>query len=140
MQDADLFMTTVFFHGLFEDLPQLRVAIAHSGTTWVPLALEKSETYLWLGGRRRRAGLSRAGRGLGAPSGAHLVRQLGAAGWPDGQSSRRQGGLGLAISQPRHRHPRRGPPDARGLRGRESTIERLLGGYAAEIFGLPVLA
>jgi predicted TIM-barrel fold metal-dependent hydrolase len=35
---------------LFEDLPDLRVAIAHSGTTWVPLALEKAETYLWLGG------------------------------------------------------------------------------------------
>jgi predicted TIM-barrel fold metal-dependent hydrolase len=49
MQDADLFMTAVFFHGLFEDLPDLKVAIAHAGTTWVPLALEKSETYLWLG-------------------------------------------------------------------------------------------
>jgi predicted TIM-barrel fold metal-dependent hydrolase len=49
MQDADLFMTAVFFHGLFEDLPDLKIAIAHSGTTWLPLALEKSETYLWLG-------------------------------------------------------------------------------------------
>jgi predicted TIM-barrel fold metal-dependent hydrolase len=49
MQDAELFMTAVFFHGLFEDLPDLKVAIAHAGTTWVPLALEKSETYLWLG-------------------------------------------------------------------------------------------
>src|SRR5205807_9240395 len=25
MQDADLFMTTAFFHGLFEDLPELRL-------------------------------------------------------------------------------------------------------------------
>ncbi|MFI5053822.1 MAG: amidohydrolase family protein [Acidimicrobiia bacterium] len=49
MQDAELFMTAVFFHGLFEDLPDLKVAIAHAGTTWLPLALEKSETYLWLG-------------------------------------------------------------------------------------------
>ena len=48
MQDADLFVTTAFFHGLLEDLPSLRLAILHAGTSWVPLALEKSETYLWL--------------------------------------------------------------------------------------------
>ena len=48
MQDADLFVTTAFFHGLLEDLPSLRLAIVHAGTSWVPLALEKSETYLWL--------------------------------------------------------------------------------------------
>jgi predicted TIM-barrel fold metal-dependent hydrolase len=50
MQDADLFVTAALFHGLLEDHPDLRIAIAHSGATWVPLALEKSETYLWLGG------------------------------------------------------------------------------------------
>ena len=49
MQDADLFVTTALFHGLLEDFPDLRMAIAHAGTTWVPLALEKCETYLWLG-------------------------------------------------------------------------------------------
>ena len=48
MQDADLFVTTALFHGLLEDLPALRLAILHAGTSWVPLALEKSETYLWL--------------------------------------------------------------------------------------------
>lgn len=48
MQDADLFVTAAFFHGLLEDHPALRLAILHSGTSWVPLALEKSETYLWL--------------------------------------------------------------------------------------------
>jgi predicted TIM-barrel fold metal-dependent hydrolase len=47
-QDADLFMTAAFFHGLLEDHPNLRLAILHSGATWVPLALEKCETYLWL--------------------------------------------------------------------------------------------
>ena len=26
----------------------MRLAITHAGTSWVPLALEKSETYLWL--------------------------------------------------------------------------------------------
>jgi predicted TIM-barrel fold metal-dependent hydrolase len=48
MQDADLFVTAALFHGLLEDLPDLRLAIVHAGTSWVPLALEKSETYLWL--------------------------------------------------------------------------------------------
>jgi predicted TIM-barrel fold metal-dependent hydrolase len=48
MQDADLFVTSALFHGLMEDLPNLRLAIVHAGTSWVPLALEKSETYLWL--------------------------------------------------------------------------------------------
>ena len=50
MQDADLFMTAALFHGLLEDHPNLRLAVAHCGATWVPLALEKCETYLWLGG------------------------------------------------------------------------------------------
>ncbi len=50
MQDADLFVTAAFFHGLLEDLPQLKLAILHAGCSWVPLALEKCETYLWLGG------------------------------------------------------------------------------------------
>jgi uncharacterized protein len=48
IQDNDLFMTAALFHGLFEDLPNLKVAFLHSGASWVPLALEKCETYLWL--------------------------------------------------------------------------------------------
>ena len=75
MQDADLFMTTVFFHGLFEDLPQLRVAIAHSGDdAGCPWRSRKCETYLWLGGGGGARRLPGAGRGVGAPSGADLVR------------------------------------------------------------------
>lgn len=140
MQDADLFMTTVFFHGLFEDLPQLRVAIAHSGTTWVPLALEKSETYLWLGG------------GGGAPvclepeevwerhpvltsfdswerSVGRMVKRLGdKAAWGSRYPN----------------HDTGTPQEARQMLEdfdvEASIIERLLGGYAAEIYGLPVRA
>jgi uncharacterized protein len=48
MQDAQLFVTAAMFHGLLEDLPTLRLAILHAGVSWVPLALEKAETYLWL--------------------------------------------------------------------------------------------
>jgi predicted TIM-barrel fold metal-dependent hydrolase len=48
MQDNDLFTTAALFHGLLEDHPLLRLAFLHGGVSWVPLALEKSETYLWL--------------------------------------------------------------------------------------------
>jgi predicted TIM-barrel fold metal-dependent hydrolase len=48
MQDNGLFLTAAFFHGLLEDHPGLRMALAHSGASWLPLATEKSETYLWL--------------------------------------------------------------------------------------------
>jgi predicted TIM-barrel fold metal-dependent hydrolase len=50
MQDADLFVTAALFHGLLEDLPELKLAILHAGCSWAPLALEKCATYLWLGG------------------------------------------------------------------------------------------
>jgi predicted TIM-barrel fold metal-dependent hydrolase len=49
IQDADLFVTAVLFHGLLEDLPGLKLAVVHAGCTWVPLALEKCETFLWIG-------------------------------------------------------------------------------------------
>lgn len=48
LMDNALFLTVAFFHGLLEDHPRLRLAFAHSGASWLPLALEKAETYLWL--------------------------------------------------------------------------------------------
>ena len=48
MQDNGIFLTAACFHGLLEDYPTLRLAILHSGVSWVPLTLEKSETYLWV--------------------------------------------------------------------------------------------
>jgi predicted TIM-barrel fold metal-dependent hydrolase len=47
-QDNGIFLTAAAFHGLLEDYPTLRLAFLHSGASWVPLALEKSETYLWV--------------------------------------------------------------------------------------------
>ncbi len=48
MHDNSIFLTAAFFHGLMEDYPSLRLAILHSGASWVPLTIEKSETYLWV--------------------------------------------------------------------------------------------
>jgi len=48
LQDNAIFLTAACFHGLMEDFPDLRLAFLHAGASWVPLTLEKSETYLWL--------------------------------------------------------------------------------------------
>jgi len=46
--DSSTFLTAIAFYGHMERYPKLRLAPLHSGAAWVPLALEKSETYLWL--------------------------------------------------------------------------------------------
>jgi predicted TIM-barrel fold metal-dependent hydrolase len=47
-QDNGIFLTAACFQGLMEDHPRLRFALLHSGASWLPLALEKAETYLWV--------------------------------------------------------------------------------------------
>ena len=140
MQDADLFMTTVFFHGLFEDLPSLRVAIAHAGTTWVPLALEKSETYLWLG----------AGGGVPVCLEPEEVWERHPVltsfdSWerPVGRMVDRIGDK-AAWGSRYPQHDTGTPAEAREMLTSfgvdEPTVDRLLGGYAAEIFGAGITA
>src|SRR5581483_7372016 len=46
--DNSTFLTALAFYGHMERFPKLRLTLVHSGAAWVPLALEKSETYLWL--------------------------------------------------------------------------------------------
>ena len=46
--DASTFLTALAFYGHMEIYPKLRLTLVHAGAAWVPLALEKSETYLWL--------------------------------------------------------------------------------------------
>ena len=46
--DASTLLTGLAFYGHMEVYPRLRLTFAHAGAAWVPLALEKSETYLWL--------------------------------------------------------------------------------------------
>ncbi len=56
IQDTGVFLTAAAFHGLLEDFPRLKLAFPHSGSTMVPLVLEKAETYLWLGSGFGRSG------------------------------------------------------------------------------------
>ena len=46
--DSSTFLTAICFYGHMERYPKLRLTLTHAGAAWVPLALEKSETYLWL--------------------------------------------------------------------------------------------
>lgn len=46
--DTSTLLTALAFYGHMEIYPQLKLTLLHSGATWVPLALEKAETYLWL--------------------------------------------------------------------------------------------
>jgi predicted TIM-barrel fold metal-dependent hydrolase len=46
--DNSTLLTAFCFYGHLEIYPKLKLTLAHSGAAWVPLALEKAETYLWL--------------------------------------------------------------------------------------------
>jgi len=46
--DNSTLLTALCFYGHMEIYPKLRLTLVHSGASWVPLALEKAETYLWL--------------------------------------------------------------------------------------------
>jgi predicted TIM-barrel fold metal-dependent hydrolase len=46
--DASILLTALAFYGHMEVYPKLKLTFVHAGASWVPLALEKAETYLWL--------------------------------------------------------------------------------------------
>lgn len=46
--DSATLLTALCFYGHMEIYPKLRLTLVHAGASWVPLALEKAETYLWL--------------------------------------------------------------------------------------------
>ena len=46
--DSATLLTAMCFYGHLERYPRLRLAFVGAGASWVPLTLEKSETYLWL--------------------------------------------------------------------------------------------
>jgi predicted TIM-barrel fold metal-dependent hydrolase len=147
MQDAELFMTTVFFSGMFEDLPNLHVAIVHGGTTWVPLAVEKCETYLWLGAGRGSGGGEGMGGGLVCLEPKEIwdrhpvLTSFDSWEQPVGRMVHRIADKAAWGSRYPH-HDAGTPAEARDMLERNgvesATIDRLLGGYAATIFGLPV--
>lgn len=60
LEDNSVFMTAIAFYGHMEEYPKLRLALIGSGASWITLALEKSETYLWLMGHTNSVSLEPA--------------------------------------------------------------------------------
>jgi predicted TIM-barrel fold metal-dependent hydrolase len=48
VQDNMSAVLTLCYYGHREDHPELKLALCHAGASWFELALEKAETYLWL--------------------------------------------------------------------------------------------
>jgi predicted TIM-barrel fold metal-dependent hydrolase len=48
LMDNAMFLNALCFCGYMEEYPKLKLSFLHSSASWVPLALEKAETYLWL--------------------------------------------------------------------------------------------
>jgi predicted TIM-barrel fold metal-dependent hydrolase len=46
--DNATLLTALAFYGHLEEYPELKLAFCHAGAAWLPLTLEKAETYLWL--------------------------------------------------------------------------------------------
>lgn len=137
MQDTNLFMTAALFHGLLEDHPNLRLAIAHSGATWVPLALEKCETYLWLSPQFGQAEVSLEPEEVWE---RHPV-VVSFDGWerPVGRMPDRLGSK-AAWGSRYPEHDTSTPDEARSMLEHEgvdeATIAALMGGHAGELFRL----
>lgn len=66
--DNSTLLTAIAFYGHMEVYPKLRLSFAHAGAAWVPLVLEKSETYLWLFSGIRDVSLEPADVFFGRPS------------------------------------------------------------------------
>jgi Amidohydrolase len=135
MQDADLFVTAALFHGLFEDYPDLKVAIPHAGTTWVPLALEKCETYLWLGSGSMDVTLETEDLW----DRTSILTTFDSWEKPVARMPDRIGDKAAWGSRYPH-HDAAGPAEAVAMLEEydvdRATVDRLMGGYATEIFGL----
>jgi predicted TIM-barrel fold metal-dependent hydrolase len=141
MQDADLFMTAALFHGLLEDHPQLRLAFGHTGISWVTLALEKAETYLWLSFSSFLEPVSLE------PEEIFERRAIGVTfdSWEETVAHLPSSILAKATWGSRYpHHDAAGPDEARsmltGAGVDEATIDRLMGANAASLFGLTLPA
>ena len=144
LQDNALFVVIAAFHGLLEDFPNLKLALLHSGAAMVPLSLEKAETYLWLSPQSV----------LGADKPVCLEPEevfersrvvVGFDGWES--SAVRLLGFFADKGSWGSRYPHHDastPADALALCERyevpEAIVARLLGGNAADLFGISVPA
>ena len=143
MQDNALFVVIAMFHGLLEDYPRLKLALLHSGGAMIPLSIEKAETYLWLspGSMMGAAPVSLEPEEVFERS--RVV--VGFDGWES--SAVRLLDFFAAKGAWGSRYPNHDtstPDEVIALCERYevpmAAMRRLLGGNAADLFGLPVAA
>jgi predicted TIM-barrel fold metal-dependent hydrolase len=135
LQDNSVFLTAIAFYGHLEEYPHLRLALVGAGASWLPLALEKSETYLWLMGHTNNVSLEPADVFFGRPS---LVSFDA---WESAVPELPEIFAPVAAWGSRYpSHDAAGPDEAIANLARaglaESQIAALMGGNAARLFGL----
>jgi predicted TIM-barrel fold metal-dependent hydrolase len=139
MQDNAMFLVVALFHGLLEDHPRLKLALLHSGASMMPLVIEKAETYLWLS----------PGTMIGAAPVCLEPEEIferasvliGFDGWESAAPRLRHFfGSRAAWGSRYPYHDTSTPADAMRLLEQyetpAATVEGLLGGNAARLFGL----
>ncbi|MEE9284410.1 MAG: amidohydrolase family protein [Dehalococcoidia bacterium] len=137
--DNGIFLSALCFLGHMETYPNLKLGYLHSGAYWAPLALEKSETYLWLAPQMKPVSLEPAEVFYGRPS---LVS------FDSWESAvRRLVDLYEGIAAWGSRYPHHDATDAweaienlqeGGVPG--DVVRRYMGGNAADFFGIAIKA
>ena len=136
--DNATFLVTIMADGLMEKYPRLRMLFAHSGIGWLLVALEKTETYLWLSHQEVPVSLE--------PEHIFFARQNMVTFPARDGSVRRMSGVLEKVGTWGSRYPAHDTSTAwdaiRDLQTGSvagATIERLMGGNAARVLGVKPL-
>ncbi len=133
--DNATFVVALMADGLMEKFPKLKLHLVHSGAAWLTVALEKTETYLWLSHQEDPVSLD--------PEGVFYNRQNLIHFNASDSSVRRMPDIFEDIGAWGSRYPNHDAADAweaiEDLRSGsvpEATIEKLMGGNIARVLGL----
>ena len=133
--DLSVFLSAIMADGLLELFPKLKLVLAHAGVSWLPVVLEKTETYLWLSHQERPVSLEpekvffNRQTLVNFASGEGALRRMpedfiGIGGWGSKYPNHDTGTAVEAIED----------LERGGIS--EAFIARLMGGNAARLFGL----
>jgi predicted TIM-barrel fold metal-dependent hydrolase len=133
--DTSIFLTSIMAEGLLESFPKLKIVLAHSGASWLPIVLEKAETYMWLSHQKHPVSLE--------PGRVFFNRQT-LVNFSTGEGAIRRTPEDFAsVASWGSRYPNHDATDSveaiadlekGGVAGK--VIEQLMGGNAIKMFGL----
>ena len=136
IQDAMFAVLCLMYSGHLEDFPGVRLLLPHAGASWLELALEKAETYLWLFPGPVPVSLEPEHLWFERPT---LVTFDA---WEDSVAELHDVyGAAVAWGSRYPHHDAHSPAEARALLDKagvpEATVAAMLGGNAAARFDLP---